>query len=120
MTIGRLVAWLMTWMSGWALFFVRPAEHSTAGAVLLLAVSPLVMVTPREWRIGAIRKSGIAVVALVVLFLLAVFVLPPSLTWQFPQDPRLRTALTVFAGAIAALGIAITSRRFAHDHRGAV
>jgi hypothetical protein len=119
-TIGRLVAWMMIWMSGWALFFVRPAGHSTAGAILLLGVAPLVMVTPREWRIGPIRKGGIIVVLLVALFLVVVFVLPPSYTWQFPHDPRLRTGLTVLAAAIAALGIAITSRRFARDHAGAV
>ena len=120
MTIGRLVAWMMIWMSGWALFFVRPAGYSTTGAILLLAVAPLIMVTPSEWRIRPIREGGIAAVGLVVLFLLLVFVLPPSYTWQFPQDPRLRTGLTVVAAASAALGIAIMSRRFARDHRGAV
>jgi hypothetical protein len=118
-TIGRLVAWMMIWMSGWALFFVRPAGHSTAGAVLLLAVSPLVMVTPREWRIRPLRRGGIAVAGLVALFLLLVFVLPPSYTWQFPGDPALRTGLTVVAAGVAAMGIAITSRRFARDHAGA-
>ena len=110
---------MMIWMGGWALFFLRPAGHSTTGAILLLAVAPLVMVTPKEWRIGPIRRGGIAVVLLVFLFLAAVFLLPPSYTWQFPQDARLRAGLTVLAATIAALGIAIISRRFAREHAGA-
>jgi hypothetical protein len=119
-TIGRLVAWLMVWMSGWALFFLHPAGHSTVGTILLLAVAPLVMVTPREWRVGANRREASAVILLVVVFLLLVFVLPPSWTWQFPQDPSLVATLEVVGAAIALFGIGIMSHRFAREHAGAV
>jgi hypothetical protein len=119
-TIGRLVAWMIVWMSGWGLFFVHPAGHSTLGSVLLLAVAPLVMVTPREWRNGTVRRGGILVVALVALFLFLVFVLPPSYRWQFPTDPRLLASLKVVGAAIALFGIGITSHRFARDHAGEI
>src|SRR5262245_8965190 len=109
----------MVWMSGWALFFLHPAGHSTAGSILLLAVAPFVMATPREWKVETIRRGAIAVILMVVLFLLLVFVLPPSLRWQFPQDPRLLGGLKALAAAIAALGIAITSHRFAREQAGA-
>jgi hypothetical protein len=118
-TIGRLVAWLMVWMSGWALFFISPAGHSTEGTILLL-VAPLVMVTPKEWRIKAIRRGGITMILMVLLFLLLVFVLPPSYRWEFPQEPVLRGGLKAVAIAFAALGIAITSQRFAREHAGAL
>jgi hypothetical protein len=118
-TIGRLVAWLLLWMSGWALFFLNPAGHSTEGSILLL-LAPLVMVTPKEWRVEAIRRGGIAVILMVLVFLLLVFVLPPSYRWEFPQEPVLRGGLKAVAAAIAAVGIAITSRRFAREHAGAL
>jgi len=119
-TIGRLVAWLMVWGSGWALFFIHPEGHSTLGSILLLAVAPVVMVTPREWKNVPVRRGGIVVVSLVLLFLLLVFVLPPSYSWRFPDDPRLLGGLKVVGVSIALLGIAITSRRFVRDHAGAV
>lgn len=105
----------MVWGSGWALFFIRPVGHSTLGSILLLAVAPLVMVTPREWKNVPVRRGGMLVVGLVAFFLLLVFVLPPSYRWQFPTDPRLLTGLKVFGAAIALFGIGITSHRFARD-----
>jgi hypothetical protein len=119
-TIGRLVAWMMVWMSGWALFFLHPAGHSTVGTILLLAVAPLVMVTPREWKVEAIRRETIAVILMVLAFLVLVFVLPPSWTWQFPRHPRLVATLWVVGSAIALSGIGIMSHRFAREHAGAV
>jgi len=114
-TIGRLVAWLMVWGSGWALFFIRPVGHSTLGSILLLAVAPLVMVTPREWRNVRLRRGAVLVIGLVALFLLLVFVLPPSYRWQFPTDRRLLAGLKVVGVTIALLGVGITSHRFARD-----
>ena len=120
MRIGRLVAWMMVWMSGWALFFLHPVGHSPLGSILLLAVSPLVMVTPAEWKNVPIRRDGIVAILLAGLFLLLVFLLPPSYSWQFPDDPRLLAGLKIVGLSFAALGVAITSRRFARDHAGAV
>ena len=54
-------------------------------------------------------------VGLVAVFLLLVFVLPPSYRWQFPTDPRLLAGLKVIGVTIALLGIGITSHRFARD-----
>src|SRR6185312_1412560 len=100
---------------GWALFFIRPVGHSTLGSILLLAVAPLVMVTPREWRNVRLRRGAVLVIGLVALFLLLVFVLPPSYRWQFPTDRRLLAGLKVVGVTIALLGVGITSHRFARD-----
>ena len=105
----------MVWGSGWALFFIRPVGHSPLGSILLLAVAPLVMVTPREWRNVRLRRGAVLVIGLVALFLLLVFVLPPSYRWQFPTDRRLLAGLKVVGVTIALLGIGITSHRFARD-----
>jgi len=119
MTIGRLVTWMMVWISGWALFFVRPVGHSSLGGILLLIVAPLIMATPREWRDVSIRSGAIVLVLLVCLFLILVFVLPPSFSWQYPTDPWLLGALEVFGVLIAVCGIGVTSRRFIRDHADA-
>jgi hypothetical protein len=116
MTTRRLVAWTLVWIAGWALFFIHPVGYSALGAVLLLCVSPVFMVTPGEWRTDAsLRLSILILVLLVSLFLLLVFVLPPSYSWQFPDDLVLATGLKIFGLTIAALGIGVNSRRFARD-----
>ena len=113
MTLPRLVTWMLVWGTGWALFFVRPAASSVLGAVLLLAVAPLIMMKPRQWtRDPPSRSLAIVLMLLVLLFLLLVFVLPPSYRWQFPQDPRAAAALKGFGVLVAALGIAANWRRF--------
>ena len=119
MTIGRLVTWMMLWISGWALFFIHPLGYSSLGSILLLVAPPLLMVTPRGWRDVPVRRGALVLVLMVGLFLLVVFVLPPSFTWQFPDDPRLVTGLEVLGTLIAVIGVGVTSRRFIRDHAGA-
>ena len=114
MTLTRLVVWILVWVTGWMLFFIQPAAHSRLGTVLLLA-APLIMMKPRQWREDvAIRSPAIALVLLVLLFLLLVFVLPPSYTWQFPKDPRFVAVLKVFGTLVALFGIGVNWRRFVH------
>jgi hypothetical protein len=120
MTVARLVSWTLVWLGGWALFLIHPAAHSSLGSVLLLAVAPLIMLTPRQWKEDApSRGAAIVLILLVFLFLLVVFVLPPSYTWQFPGDPRLVLALKVFGLLVAVFGIGVAGRRFVHEQAGA-
>ena len=119
MTVKRLVAWTLVWLTGWALFFVHPPAHSNLGSFLLLGVAPLIMVTPRQWKDAPSRGAAIVLILLVVLFLLSVFVLPPSYTWQFPVDPRSVVGLKVFGLLVAMFGIAVNGRRFIGEQSGA-
>jgi hypothetical protein len=120
MSTRRLVGWTLVWIAGWALFFLHPVGYSGLGAVLLLCVAPLFMVTPAEWRRnGSVRLSMLVLVLLVCVFLLLVFVLPPSYTWEFPDDLVLGTGVKAFGLIVAAFGIGINSRRFARDEGAA-
>jgi peptidoglycan/LPS O-acetylase OafA/YrhL len=120
MTVARLVAWTLVWLAGWALFFIHPAAHSSQGSILLIGVAPLIMMTPRQWKEDApSRGATIVLILLVSLFLLLVFLLPPSYTWQFPGDPRLVTGLKAFGLLVAGFGIGVTGRRFVQEQSGA-
>ncbi|HEY1251869.1 MAG TPA: hypothetical protein VGH97_11825 [Thermoanaerobaculia bacterium] len=119
MTLPRLVAWMLVWGTGWALFFVRPEGWDALGAVLLLGVAPLVMMRPRQWRRDpSSRGTAIVLVLLVLVFLSLVFVLPPSLRWQFPDDPAFAALLRAFAALVASFGIAANWRRFVRGMTG--
>ncbi|HEY2798553.1 MAG TPA: hypothetical protein VGK26_11745 [Thermoanaerobaculia bacterium] len=114
MTLPRLVAWMLVWGTGWALFFVRPEGPDSLGVVLLLGVAPLVMAAPRQWTRDPSSRGTTAVLCLLVLvFLSLVFVLPPSYRWQFPSNRSLAAALRIFGALVAAFGIAANCRRFA-------
>ena len=86
---------------------------------MLLCVAPLIMLTPRQWKDAPSRGTAIVLNLLVFLFLLLVFVLPPSYTWQFPQDPRFVMGLKVFGLFVALFGIGMNGRRFIDEHSGA-
>jgi hypothetical protein len=112
-TLPRLVASMLVWGTGWALFFVRPEGPDSLGAVLLLGVAPLVMTGPRPWKRDPGSAGTAAILCLLVLvFLVLVFVVPPSWRWQFPDDPLLAVALRAFGALVAAFGIAANWRRF--------
>jgi hypothetical protein len=118
-TVSRLVAWMLVWLAGWALFLIHPVSNSGAGTVLLVVVSPAMMMTPRQWKEdGSVRRLAIVLLLLVLLFLLLIFVLPPSYTWQFPEDPRFVAGLKAFAVLVAVFGICVNWRRFVQGLAG--
>lgn len=120
MTATRLVAWTFVWLAGWALFFIDPVAHSSIGSLLLLGAAALVVIWPRQSKDNASARSDAkALLALVLVFLLSVFMLPPSYTWQFPRDPRLVSGLKVFGVLVALFGIGVNGRRFARGAAGA-
>lgn len=110
-TLPLLVVWMLVWGTGWALFFVSPASSSGLGALLLLGASLCALLS--AWRRDPpARGTGILLTGLVFLFLLLVFVLPPSYRWQFPTGAPLRTLLEGFGAIVAVFGIAVNCRRF--------
>jgi hypothetical protein len=112
---------MFVWLAGWALFLIHPAAHSSSGSILLVVVAPLMMMTPRQWKEDvSLRRTAIVLVLLVSLFLLLVFVLPPSYEWQFPEDPRFVVGLKAFGLLVAVFGIGVNWRRFVRGLAGAV
>jgi hypothetical protein len=119
-SVGRLVAWTFLWLGGWALFLIDPASHSDIGTALLIGAAAVILIRRREKIPSAhVRVGEAMLVALVFLFLLMVFVLPPSYTWQFPSNPLLVSALKVFGVAVAVFGIGVNWRQFAGGPAGA-
>jgi hypothetical protein len=120
MSVGMLVAWTFLWLGGWALFLIDPASHSDIGTALLIGAAAVILIRRREKIPSAqVRVGGSLLVALVLLFLLMVFVLPPSYTWQFPSNPLLVSGLKVFGVAVAVFGIGVNWRQFAGGPAGA-
>ena len=119
MSIGRLVAWTFLWLGGWALFLIDPASHSNIGTALLIGAAAVILIRRRGITSAQVRVGGAMLVALVLLFLLMVFVLPPSYTWQFPSNPLLVSGLKVFGVAVAVFGIGVNWRQFAGGPAGA-
>ena len=120
MSVGRLVAWTFLWLGGWALFLIDPASHSDVGTALLIGAAAVILIQKRgAMRPAPVRVGGVLLVSLVLLFLLMVFVLPPSYTWQFPSNPLLVSGLKVFGVAVAVFGIAVNWRQFAGTPAGA-
>jgi hypothetical protein len=119
-SVGRLVAWTFLWLGGWALFLINPASHSDIGTALLIGAAAVILIRRRGKIPSAqIRVGGAMLVALVLLFLLMVFVLPPSYTWQFPSNPLLVSGLKVFGVAVAVFGIGVNWRQFTGGPAGA-
>jgi hypothetical protein len=119
-SVTRLVAWTFLWLGGWALFLIDPATHSDIGSALLIGAAAVILIRGRGKTPSAqVRVAGSLLVVLVFVFLLMVFVLPPSYTWQFPSDPLLVSGLKVFGVAVAVFGIGVNWRRFAGGPAGA-
>jgi hypothetical protein len=118
-SVGRLVAWTFLWLGGWALFLIDPASHSDIGTALLIGAAAVILIWRRGVPSAQVRVGGSLLVALVLLFLLMVFVLPPSYTWQFPSNPLLVSGLKVFGVAVAVFGIGVNWRQFAGGPAGA-
>lgn len=119
MSVGRLVAWTFLWLGGWALFLIDPASHSDIGTALLIGAAAVILIRRRGMPSAQVRVGGSLLVSLVLLFLLMVFVLPPSYTWQFPSNPLLVSGLKVFGVAVAVFGIGVNWRQFAGGPAGA-
>jgi hypothetical protein len=118
-SVGRLVAWTFLWLGGWALFLIDPASHSDIGTALLIGAAVILIRRREKIPSAQIRVGGAMLVALVLLFLLMVFVLPPSYTWQFPSNPLLVSGLKVFGVAVAVFGIGVNWRQFTGGPAGA-
>jgi hypothetical protein len=120
-SVSRLVAWTFLWLGGWALFLIDPASHSDIGSALLVGAAGVILIRPRRMTPSApVRAAGALLVGLVLLFLLMVFVLPPSYTWEFPRNPLLVSGLKVFGVAVAVFGIGVNWRQFTGTAGGGV
>ena len=118
-TVGALATWLIGWAATALLFDVSNSSAALIGAILVVSgptvVIPLLhLARPREPTGSILRWEGIVIDP--VGATLAIVVLDATLNDSDPADAALQIAVTLGAGALAGVVVAILALTALHYH----
>lgn len=118
-TVGALITWLIGWGAARLLFDVSQSAAALIGAILVVSgptvVIPLLyLARPREPGGSVLRWEGIIIDP--VGATLAIVVLDATLNDSEPRDAALQIGITLGAGALAGVIVAVLALAALHYH----